>query len=734
WSGTTQGLIGTYTNTDLRLITNGTSKVTITADGNVGVGTTGPEGILHVESSGYPVSRLVRTSTDTNIDRGVLDIVHDTTATMADGFGSSLALSGEDDDATNRVFGQVRGYRDGADTEGALGLLAGTNGAEEFVTVINTGNVGIGTTGPSQKLEIKDGNLQISGTTGASSRVVLGDTTYGGGIIQSYSNSGYSNLNLQSNLYYNGSGWQYYKEEFGSWWSQMYASATKANDYAQWSYRDPGATADTGSSVFSLRSNGNVGIGIASPTFNASYDRALHVHGATGLGAGIHMTDSTSGSAASDGTNIFQYGTDNYYINYETGKIRFYTGGGERFTISSNGNVGIGTTNPPVKFDIRDDTQDTKLQIHTENHDPYFRLHDGGKIWAMMIDQSDNHKFHITQGGYGVLASDTPVMSMTTNGNVGIGTTVPGANLEVKGSSSSDLVNILIKPNTNNHGGIEIDSNGSYQGNIRFLDDGELQWQIRALDSGLFQIYGWGTPGELVNFTSGGNVGIGTTNPDQKLHVSGGLIELDNTYGIQIESSSGVNQNAISLASNNILSVGGGSGTDKVYIDAAGGSTELTVVSGYVGVGTTAPTYRLMVNGEPAANGYTAWTNYSDRRLKENITNLITDENISILDKLTQLRPVTFNYNNLTGYDEETRNRRISGFIAQELQEVFPQMVGEIELNGETYLDTNLSDLPLYLVKSTQELSEIVFKQSEEIKELRDMVKGLQIEIKSLKN
>ena len=118
-----------------------------------------------------------------------------------------------------------------------------------------------------------------------------------------------------------------------------------------------------------------------------------------------------------------------------------------------------------------------------------------------------------------------------------------------------------------------------------------------------------------------------------------------------------------------------------------------------IGAGTGA--YKLTLNGQPGANGYTAWTNYSDRRLKENIEPFV---NTNILDKINLLNPVTFNYNETTGYDEETRARRISGFIAQELQEIFPEMVGTLKLNNEEYLDTNLSNLNLYLVKAIQEL------------------------------
>jgi len=68
-----------------------------------------------------------------------------------------------------------------------------------------------------------------------------------------------------------------------------------------------------------------------------------------------------------------------------------------------------------------------------------------------------------------------------------------------------------------------------------------------------------------------------------------------------------------------------------------------------------------------------------------------------------QLNPVTYNYNELTGYDELTRQRTQTGFVAQELQQVFPEMVGNVTINGTDYYDTNLSNLQIYLLKGLQE-------------------------------
>jgi len=114
WAGTDQGLIGTLTDTDLRFVTNGDSKMTIDKDGNVGIGVTDPDTILEVfGSTGLKISfdgtdntTLV---TDTNGDLTITpsggDVICDVTGALtgnADTVTSftpasgSITLSGAD--------------------------------------------------------------------------------------------------------------------------------------------------------------------------------------------------------------------------------------------------------------------------------------------------------------------------------------------------------------------------------------------------------------------------------------------------------------------------------------------------------------------------------------------------------------------------------------------------------------------------------------------------------------
>ena len=137
---------------------------------------------------------------------------------------------------------------------------------------------------------------------------------------------------------------------------------------------------------------------------------------------------------------------------------------------------------------------------------------------------------------------------------------------------------------------------------------------------------------------------------------------------------------------------------NRFFFQSASSGEVVTILqNGNLGVKVNNPGYTITCNGEPGANGYSAWTNYSDIRFKQNIKPLDDD----VLAKVLQLNPVTFEYNDKNPWGEEPGERRLYGFIAQELQEIFPDMVGETQgTDGEKYLTTNLSNLSLYLVQA----------------------------------
>jgi hypothetical protein len=123
------GNIGSY-NENFNLQTSGTTRLTIlNSNGNVGIGTTSPSQLLHLKQNiaEGPMIRLDRTDNSNIDDVAILGIAY---------------WSGTNDDSLWIGRGT-------ADTD------------KKFILRLNSGNVGIGTTGPSSKLEVA-GNVELT--------------------------------------------------------------------------------------------------------------------------------------------------------------------------------------------------------------------------------------------------------------------------------------------------------------------------------------------------------------------------------------------------------------------------------------------------------------------------------------------------------------------------------------------------------------------------------------------
>ena len=107
----------------------------------------------------------------------------------------------------------------------------------------------------------------------------------------------------------------------------------------------------------------------------------------------------------------------------------------------------------------------------------------------------------------------------------------------------------------------------------------------------------------------------------------------------------------------------------------------------------------IQSNGAFYGNG--TYSTTSDIRLKTNITNLGDD----ILQKVCQLRPVTFNWNEKAHRDTTVRE---TGHIAQEVEKIFPGVITtQDDTSNGGYSDLrniNNSGLVPYLVKAIQVL------------------------------
>ncbi|MEL7248079.1 MAG: tail fiber domain-containing protein [Bacteroidota bacterium] len=331
-------------------------------------------------------------------------------------------------------------------------------------------------------------------------------------------------------------------------------------------------------------------------------------------------------------------------------------GGNEGISIDNTGNVGIGTDQPDAKLDI-----DGELLL-------------SGSILDMGL---------ITE-----LETTAPIMNMALNVlTPSVDASRLGGMFRIDSRNQSDdpLFQWIEKP---------VGSSTANAANLLMsLDNTGLKMKRSLQLSGNWLSNDGGSEGLSIN-----NDGI--VNTSSHLGI-GGHLTAQNYIGIGNDGQS-LTLAADELNNRIILDVGGsGHSGDAIVLGELGtGSKNPVLMQGNLAVGTLSPpaNYKLVVNGQPAANGFTQFTNYSDRRLKQNIQPIN-----SALDRLTQLRPVSFRYNEKTGYDSTALATTFHGFIAQELQAIFPEMVGDVQLNGDTYLDANLSSLPVYLVKAMQE-------------------------------
>ena len=135
-------------------------RLKIDGSGNVGIGTSSPASLLHLESD-TPVITL-----------------RDTSAYSA-GTGPYIQFQGLDSGSTNRVFGQIYGLSNGSNS-GELAFYTRNSGSTaEAMRISSAGNVGIGTSSPDRKFHIKtaDNIIGLIESTDADAWLTFKDNT-----------------------------------------------------------------------------------------------------------------------------------------------------------------------------------------------------------------------------------------------------------------------------------------------------------------------------------------------------------------------------------------------------------------------------------------------------------------------------------------------------------------------------------------------------------------------------
>ena len=507
----------------------------------------------------------------------------------------------------------VNGF--GTFTSGIVGVggltMYGDNTSATGITLLTNGNLGIGTASPTEKLEVSGNGIVSSRITSTNSTAQL---ITSGTVGQIY--------NITGDLYITN------------------ASTTGSTRFA-----------NNGVERMIIQNNGNVGIGTTTPAFGGSSSTSirkyLSIKGDSDIGA-IQLA-----TGASDGDNITignlefidlnQTGADKrvgWISMAQSGTIagnrgtylRFATkldGGSisEQLRITSNGNVGIGTSIPGSKLEINGVSANSLALDIRANGTTSQSF--GARIYAG--SNSSDYSFRIRN------VTDTQeILYIRGDGNLGIGTSSPLTKLHINSSEVAvGAYQQVLQGTSGGYGaGISFQSalgtSGAIKEMARITSDGEASWSSLSASTqvaGLrFYTTNNGTTSERLRINGSGNVGIGTTSPQSSLHNNGqfttGLGLIGNPTNLQLISSS-------SPFSGKLLFGTDGTGWKFGIGKNQGGTiTDFITINdnGNIGIGTTAPNRKLEVGGTEAIvalrvnteNVGVSAVNYSQIELSDN--------------------------------------------------------------------------------------------------------------------
>ena len=308
----------------------------------------------------------------------------------------------------------------------------------------------------------------------------------------------------------------------------------------------------------------------------------------------------------------------------------------------------------------------------------------------------------------GAFEADSPTFVVdAANNSVGIGVSSPNTKLHITG-------NLTIENGVSNAPFIDFVESGDNTDVKARIQMDQVSGTAGQL---LFYTEGGGTLAERARIDSSGNVGIGLTNPGVPLHVKGfnnGNVMIVDATGTAANYIFDVRDDGTSVMrvdpSGNLLVGSTTTGLSRVYAVATGNFHALrgeATTAGYVGVygghsvnGGTGYTAYFFNSGSSTGlymSNTAAWQSISDARMKENVRDLDTTE------RLMQLRPVDYLWKHQATSDDP--DRRNLGFIAQEVQQVFPELVST---SPDGKLGVEYTGLIAPLVKAIQEQQAII--------------------------
>ena len=349
----------------------------------------------------------------------------------------------------------------------------------------------------------------------------------------------------------------------------------------------------------------------------------------------------------------------------------------ERMRINSAGNVGIGTDSPDAKLHIYGSSTLTEMYLGEDAA--------ADKAGILKYTQGDGSGTGVITLSHWGNSSLTEGLAIKYGGNVGIGTTLPTSTLSVQGTTNNGI-NVI---------GVGTTANRCYVG-LNASNHGQL-FCTGSSGQGPSLISSAGAD----SYISGGRFGILTTSPSAPLDVAAGgsahqigaaiFHENSTTAYLTTSFNSRPTHTLYGINTTNTyvgtrLSNGGNTEFFHGIVKGANNGEMKYVFQGYNGTAYqefgyidcyTTGAGSLVMSGDIVA--------YSDKKLKKNIKTLDGS-------KVYKMRGVSF--------DRIDTDKKSSGVIAQEMQEVAPELVNE---NGDT-LGVAYGNISGYLIEAIKDL------------------------------
>ncbi len=531
---------------DLEFNIAGTEKMRLAANGYLGIGTPNPAVALHLESSTTQTGRTLRLAFDSTY------------------YGELSQLGAS-----------------GLNINSAGGALSFSTFGSEAMRITSSGKVGLGTITPNanSKLTVAGGFVAEGASGSIYTTADFGPYTATGVLLKAAP----AKPSIVANLGTSGDANSAFT---------VYDSATIPR--------------------FLVRADGNVGIGTPTPSHpltiqgDGPAQRITHTTASSYSGVAFYESETLQGHLAVLGSTSGAVGGPNaiQLWNFRNAPVVFATSNAERLRIDAAGNVGIGTSSPAagMKLDVAGDTR-VGGNLAVTNAATVANQTTTGSL-VVTNNAAVGGNLAVTGG-----ATVTGVTNLLSNANVsgqavfasnvGIGTPTPGQKLEIAGLPSNfvqDAIRVSTGTAVNVSGFKMVGGTGGGSDIVRIANtDGTVYagWLNLYRDGGS-KVQITASPGYPTYFNSGGNVGIGTATPGQKLTIEGSGTGVPSASAAFNEL--GVRQwilGAGLTASGKFSLVNGSSGLDAITVDGASN----------VGIGVPAPSQKFEVAGNAVITG-----------------------------------------------------------------------------------------------------------------------------------